>query len=142
GPASCCGGAHPPASASNPSGAAGASEQPAPGADVTRSLPGLLARRGDRELPAPGPGSAGDAQAATPPVAALSTQRSSKGRAHYRRVAELAAQAADALEYAHSMGVVHRHVKPANLLLDEAGHLWVTDFGLAHCQAGADLTLS
>jgi serine/threonine protein kinase len=61
----------------------------------------------------------------TAPVAALTTQRSRGDKAHYRRIAELIAQAADALEYAHTMGVVHRDIKPANLLLDEAGHLWV-----------------
>src|SRR5205823_9734351 len=78
----------------------------------------------------------------TAPIAALSTQKSPRDKAHFRRLAELVAQAADALEYAHSMGVVHRDVKPANLLLDEAGHLWVTDFGLARLGAGAGLTAS
>jgi WD40 repeat protein/serine/threonine protein kinase len=78
----------------------------------------------------------------TAPIAALTTQRYRRDKAHYRRIAELIAQAADALEYAHSMGVVHRDVKPANLLLDEAGHLWVTDFGLAKLDAAVGMTVS
>ncbi|HTK76608.1 MAG TPA: serine/threonine-protein kinase, partial [Gemmataceae bacterium] len=78
----------------------------------------------------------------TAPVAGLSTQRARRDRAHYRHIAELIAQAADALEYAHSMGVVHRDVKPANLLLDESGHLWVTDFGLAKLDAAVGMTVS
>src|SRR5262249_29261285 len=61
---------------------------------------------------------------------------------YFRTVARLGVQAAEALEHAHQMGVVHRDVKPANLLLDERGNLWVTDFGLAHCQGDAGLTLT
>jgi serine/threonine protein kinase/WD40 repeat protein/tetratricopeptide (TPR) repeat protein len=93
---------------------------------------------GDRP---PGPPAPGDA-APTRPLAALNTVPLRRGRAHFRRVAELVAQAADALEYAHSMGVVHRDVKPANLLLDAGGNAWVTDFGLARLGEGPGVTLS
>jgi serine/threonine protein kinase len=57
-------------------------------------------------------------------------------------VARLGAQAAEALEHAHQLGVVHRDVKPANLLVDARGHLWVTDFGLAQFRSDAGLTLT
>jgi serine/threonine protein kinase/WD40 repeat protein len=89
-----------------------------------------------------GPSTPGGNAAPTRPLAALNTVPLRRGRAHFRRVAELVAQAADALEYAHGMGVVHRDVKPANLLLDAGGDVWVTDFGLARLGEGPGLTVS
>jgi serine/threonine protein kinase/Flp pilus assembly protein TadD len=48
-----------------------------------------------------------------------------------RRALEAMAEIGDALHYAHERGVVHRDVKPANLILGEDGRVYLTDFGLA-----------
>ncbi len=50
--------------------------------------------------------------------------------------AELVARLADALEYAHAYGIVHRDVKPANVLLAAGGRPVLADFGLAHLARG------
>lgn len=61
----------------------------------------------------------------------------------YQTIACIGQQMAEALSYAHSQGVLHRDVKPSNILLDNRGDAWLADFGLAKvAEANTALTES
>ena len=64
----------------------------------------------------------------------------SEGPIDPRQASEIAADIASALSFAHRAGVVHRDVKPGNVLITAAGGVKVTDFGIARQGTSAGLT--
>jgi WD40 repeat protein/serine/threonine protein kinase len=102
----------------------------APSSDgLTVDLPG-------EARPRPEPPSA----SAALPASGVGSSSGARKASYWRGVALIGVQVADALEYAHKQGVLHRDVKPSNLLLDARGTAWVTDFGLAKADDRANLT--
>jgi WD40 repeat protein/tetratricopeptide (TPR) repeat protein len=108
------------------------------GAARSAAAPATLPYTGSSDVPVP----AGSSPSLVLPGQSDASSLSESGRHYWQSVARIGVQVAEALEYAHSQGVLHRDIKPSNLLLDNQGTVWVTDFGLAKATAaeGDDLT--
>ncbi len=66
--------------------------------------------------------------------------RETRTRDDYRRIARIGLQLADAMAHAHAQGILHRDLKPTNVILDADEHAWITDFGLCHQTDSEGLT--
>ncbi len=83
---------------------------------------------------------AGSAGASDPWTSRTDVSSVLKTESHVEWTARLGVQAARGLHAAHEFGVIHRDVKPSNLLVDRTGKLWITDFGLARMREAEALT--
>ncbi|GAA0215017.1 hypothetical protein GCM10009527_008450 [Actinomadura nitritigenes] len=63
-----------------------------------------------------------------------------RGPLEHRRVAEIGLQMLAALRHAHEKGILHRDVKPSNVLITDSGRVVLTDFGIAQVEGDATLT--
>jgi serine/threonine protein kinase/Tfp pilus assembly protein PilF len=70
-------------------------------------------------------------QAADRSVEAPASSSGTRDRVYFRQVARWIRDAADALHYAHGQGIIHRDIKPGNLILSTDGRIMLADFGLA-----------
>jgi serine/threonine protein kinase len=109
-----------------------------PGDQGTATTP-LGPDKTDVAMPIPSQGSDGMIPR---PAGTPSSGTWTRNGAFIRTVAQFGVQVAEALDHAHTRGILHRDIKPGNLLLDDQGQLWVTDFGLAQIQGNPGLTLS
>jgi serine/threonine protein kinase/WD40 repeat protein len=126
--------------------------QAVPGADPAAALsvatgllsghfPGRAKSSAQTSGDKPSPGGGSGAGSTSVVVAGDESDLTAQSEAQYfRSVARVGLQVAEALAHAHQQGVIHRDVKPSNLLLDRSGTVWVTDFGLAKTTDSEELT--
>jgi serine/threonine protein kinase/WD40 repeat protein len=83
---------------------------------------------------------AGAPAGSVPPPGAPSAGRRGMSAAYFRSVAQVMADAAEAVQHAHGVGILHRDLKPSNLMVGTDGQCWLIDFGLARwVKAGAEV---
>jgi serine/threonine protein kinase/tetratricopeptide (TPR) repeat protein len=87
-------------------------------------------------LPAPAPGAADSSSSQS----GMGSQASGRVRLYFRHVARWMADAAEALHYAHAQGIIHRDIKPGNLMVARGGRIMILDFGLAKSTSEISVT--
>ncbi|MCH8967160.1 MAG: serine/threonine protein kinase, partial [Planctomycetes bacterium] len=84
----------------------------------------------------------GDARLSDDPVATHKPPSVRRTGEDFRYIASLVVGVADGLAHAHANGVIHRDIKPHNLILGPDRRLYITDFGLAHLTDEPHMTLA